>query len=310
MKYIPNLKNYKNEKSCVVTIGKFDGLHTGHQLLINEVRRLAKEEQLCSVVCAMEFSVFWEEKNRKPELLMTSTERIKKLQGKVDYLVEAVFDHEFMELSGFEFICKYIQEILHAKYVVVGEDFRFGYKKAGDILLLQKLEKKYGYKTIVIPKKTYGNKDISSSYIKELIKEGKIEKANELLGYQYSYEGRVRKGNQIGRTIGFPTLNLYPEKFKIIPRKGVYYTEVMLEHKCFQSLTNIGKKPTIEQEGDIVIESYLFDYQGNAYGKEISVALQSFRRKEQKFVSIEEMKIQIENDRQGAKSYFSKMTLQ
>lgn len=304
MEYVYDLKKYENDRQCVVTIGKFDGLHRGHQLLINKIEELAYEMDLSSVVCAMDFSVYWEEKGISPELLMTKEERRENLESRVDYLVEAVFNKEFMRMSGEAFIEKVIYKKLHARYVVVGEGFQFGYKKSGNIELLEQMEDKYGYETIVIKKKCYEGKIISSSYIKQLIKEGNIEKANDLLGYHFAYEGEVIHGNAIGRTLGIPTVNIIPQKFKILPVKGVYYAVVTMENKFYEAVTNVGDKPTIDDKHKLVVESYLLDYSGNAYGKTIKVELYDFRRKEKKFQTIDEMKVVMEADVIGAKEFF------
>ncbi|HIW21385.1 MAG TPA: bifunctional riboflavin kinase/FAD synthetase [Candidatus Dorea intestinavium] len=304
MEYVYDLMKYKNDRPCVVTIGKFDGLHRGHQLLINKIEELAYELDLSSVVCAMDFSSYWEEKKIMPELLMTKEERREKLESRVDYLVEAVFNKAFMKLSGEDFIEKVISEKLHARYVVVGEDFHFGYKKSGNIELLERLEDKYGYETIVIKKKCYEGKVISSSRIKELIKAGDVEKANELLGYHFAYEGEVIHGNAIGRTLGIPTVNILPQAFKILPIKGVYYAKVIVANRSYQAVTNVGDKPTIDDKHNLVIESYLLDFNQDIYGKNVKVELHKFRRREEKFSSLEEMKVAMQEDVEGTKEYF------
>lgn len=296
MQYIKGLEKYQDLGRSAVTFGKFDGLHRGHQKLTEKVREFAQREQINSVVCAFDMDF--------KEQLMTNAERREHLEGQVDYLVSCPFSREFREMHAEEFIREIIKGIFHAEYVVVGTDFRFGYGQAGDALMLQEYAAKYGYETVVIEKERQNGREISSTYIRESMREGKIGLANIMLGYNYGITGVVEYGKQLGRTLGFPTFNVFwPEK-KIVPPKGVYLTRTFAEGRWYNSISNVGVKPTVTDEDKVLIESFLFGYEGNAYGKNVTVELLEFRRPEQKFESIKAMKKCIDRDIAYGKSYF------
>lgn len=295
----------REEQRSAITIGKFDGLHLGHQMLVNEMVKRGKQENLRSVVCVMDFEPLWKEKDITPKLLMTKDERERRLKGKVDEVLNLPFDKEFRELTPEEFVREIIFKKLKAKYVVVGEDFHFGFQKAGNVEVLKSLENKYGYKTVVVVKKKYKNHIISSTYIKELITEGRVSTANKLLGYSYGFSGEVMRGNRIGRTLGFPTINVYPHKYKLLPPFGVYFNKVKLDGKWYPGIGNLGVKPTVMADSDVLIESFLFSYEGNAYGKQVEIELKKFQREEIKFESLEKMKERVDFDIREGKEYFT-----
>lgn len=296
MEHIQDLFSYDKKEKTALTIGKFDGLHRGHQELIAKIGELSRLEGLKSVVCAMDFTPVWQVMGIKPELLMTRSERMHCLEGKVDYLVEAPFIKKLTQMTPEIFARDVIQGIFHAKYVVVGDGFRFGTQRSGDINTLQALGERYGFQTIIIPNLKDGETVISSTVIKSLIKAGDIQQANRLLGYEYGYTGVVEQGNHIGRTLGFPTLNVHPLEGKVLPPFGVYESQVTVSGKQYRGITNIGVKPTVEKNTRILVESFLFDYSGNAYGEEIGVSLRRFKRPEKKFSSLEELKEAIAQD--------------
>ncbi|MFV0364697.1 MAG: bifunctional riboflavin kinase/FAD synthetase [Suipraeoptans sp.] len=309
MKYYKSLDEYSETKDSVLTIGKFDGLHKGHMLLINDIIKISKSRNLISTVCTMDFESHWKSKGINPNILMTKREKSEYLDGKVDCLAVAIFNETFMKMNAETFIREVIVSKFHAKVVVVGSDFRFGYNKCGDVTVLQNFEEKYGYETIVVGKMQYDNREVSSSYIKELIEGGDIETANTLLGYKYSYEGIVSKGNRIGRTLGFPTINVYPDKQKLLPPFGVYVVKVFIRGIWYNGIANLGVKPTINTNSDTIIESYLFDYNEDAYDEEVIISLLDYRRPEKKFASLEEMKKHVDKDIEYGKKYFTSCVL-
>lgn len=298
------LKKYEIEGQTAITFGKFDGLHEGHMLLVEEVARLAKKEGLQSVVCAFDMRDFWKEKGRNLKVLMTNKERIKHLKGFVDHGVIFPFDWEFSQMKPEDFVKDIVAGLFHAKYVVVGPDFSFGKNKEGNTHMLRKLSGLYGFELIVIEKKRYQNHVISSTYIRESLKEGNVKLVNALLGYPFEISGSVAHGKQLGRTLGFPTINVMWPGVKIVPPKGVYMADVYLDGKRYHSVANIGVKPTVNSDHKVSIEAFLFDYNGNAYGKEVRIELLEFKRPEQKFASIEEMKQQVDQDILYAKKFF------
>lgn len=305
MQYINKLSDYENRKESAVTFGKFDGLHTGHQKLVDQVQRLGKEEGLDSIVCAFEMQPLWERMGRIPQILMTGEERQRRLKNRVDILIECPFTAQFSRIQAKDFIRDIISGLLHAKYVVVGTDFQFGYGKQGDIHLLGQYEKEYGYRLIVIEKERYGERIISSTYIKELLTQGEFSLANQLLGYSYGVTGMVEHGKKLGRTLGFPTLNVaWPER-KIVPPRGVYLSKIRVDGEWFHGISNVGVKPTVSREERVLIESFLFGYDGDAYGKEVTIDLLAFRRPERSFESVAELKSCIDRDIEYGKHFFA-----
>lgn len=296
MQYIKGLENYKNDIGSAVTFGKFDGLHTGHQKLVKKVKELGIQQNIDSVVCAFDMGT--------PEVLMTKEERSLHLEDEVDYLVDCPFTKEFRELEAEVFIRDIIKGVFHAQFVVIGTDFRFGYGKRGDAQMLQEYAQKYDYELYVIEKEKYEDRIISSTYIKETLKEGNLALTDTLLGYNYGVFGTVEQGKHLGRTLGFPTLNIPWPQQKMLPPKGVYLCRVYTEGRGYCAIANIGVKPTVSDDNKILIESFLFDYEADAYGREILVELLQFVRPEKKFDGIEEMKACIDQDIAYGKKYF------
>lgn len=304
MHYIKSLSEYSDDKKSAVTFGKFDGLHLGHQKLINKVRELGKVNEISSVVCTFDMSSFWKERNMQKKMLMTGQERYAHLDGKVDCLVECPFTQRFRSMPAEEFIKDIICGKFHAEYVVVGTDFKFGYNQGGDIHTLKKYSGQYGYELIVIEKERYQDRIISSTYIKETLSEGNVELANRLLGYPYEVNGFVGHGRKLGRNLGFPTLNIAWPEDKFIPPRGVYISEILLGGMRYHGISNVGVRPTVTEKEEVVLETFLFDYAGDAYEKEVKIELIEFRRPERKFNSVEELKAQVDQDIAYGKSCF------
>ena len=273
MHYIKSLSQYSDDRKAAVTFGKFDGLHLGHQKLVNRVEELGKKNNIPSVVCTFDMSDFWKERHVQKKMLMSKQERYDHLNDKVDYLIDCPFTEEFRNMSAEEFIKDIIHGKFQAEYVVVGTDFRFGYNQGGDIHTLEKYSKCYGYELIVIEKERYRDRIISSTYIKELLGEGDIKLANTLLGYPFEINGTVGHGRRLGRNLGFPTLNIVWPEEKFIPPRGVYISEILLGGVRFHGISNVGVRPTVTQNQEVVLETFLFDYTGDAYEKEVKVEL-------------------------------------
>ena len=176
--------------------------------------------------------------------------------------------------------------------------------------MLAAYAKKYGYELTIVEKKLEGDREISSTYIKEELLKGNIETVNEMLGYSYMIHGTVEYGKQLGRTLGFPTMNVHPSDEKLLPPKGVYMDSIRLDGKWYHGIGNIGVKPTVTEEKRMLVETYLFGYEGNAYGKHVQIELHRFKRPEQKFASVDEMKAQVGQDISYAKEYFKNFLTQ
>lgn len=304
MQYIKGLESYHAAGRSAVTLGKFDGLHRGHQKLVDTVKEFGKKDDISSIVCAFDMSSMQQKAGAAARLLMTKEERSSHLKEQVDFLVDCPFTEELSCMEAEEFIEKVIQNIFHAAYVVVGTDFHFGHGKRGDIHMLQAYAKEYDYELIVIEKERYEGRIISSTYIKKVLEEGNLTLAGELLGYPYGFEGTVEHGKKLGRTLGFPTFNVAPGRGKIMPPNGVYLDRVQVDAKWYSGIANVGVKPTVSDEGRMLIESYLFGYTGDAYGKEVKIELLEFRRPERRFSDVEEMKACVAEDIAFGKQFF------
>lgn len=295
MQYITEINSYQSEKCSAVTLGKFDGLHRGHQKLVDKIREYASEN-VQSIVCAFDM---------KKESLLTKEERKEKLSGQVDCLIVCPFTKELREMEAEDFIKKILVDKFHATHIVVGTDFRFGHEARGDVRKLAEYAEVYGYKLDVIEKEKYKEREISSTYVKEAMAEGNLELVNTLLGYRYQISGMVEYGKQLGRTLGFPTMNIAPEDGKIMPRFGVYACDVRVDGRWYHGIGNVGIKPTVAKEPRLLVEVFVFGFEGDAYGKEISVEFCAFERPETKFHSVEELKAQVDADIEYGKQYFS-----
>lgn len=295
MNCITGIDSFTGKRNTAVTLGKFDGLHRGHQKLLEKI--LSYSSEGCeSVVCAFDM---------KRESLMTGKERRKYLDGRVDWLIEQPFTESFRSVEAEEFIEKYLCGRLHASHIVVGNDFNFGFGKRGNVQMLQKLALKYGYTVDVVEKERYLGTVISSTFIKDALSQGDVKLAGELLGYPYGITGIVQHGKQLGRTLGFPTMNIEPDQRKILPRFGVYACRVKIDGKWYNAVGNAGIKPTVTDEHRRLLEVYVYGYSGNAYGKEVTALFCDFERPETKFGSVEELRENVMSDMHYGERYFA-----
>lgn len=294
MQYIKGLDAFDGRNQTAVTLGKFDGLHRGHQKLLNRIIKYAQKEDCDSVVCAFDMD---------RDCLMTNEERRVFLEDKVDYLIEIPFTKELMEMEAEKFIEEILHKKLHAAHIVVGTDFNFGHEKRGNHQMLEKYAAKYGYTVDVVEKAYYKDREISSTYIRELLLDGNVPLANELLGYPYEITSVVEHGQQLGRTLGFPTMNLAPQEKKILPKYGVYACRVLVDGVWYGGVGNAGVKPTVAQEKRRLFEVYVYGYEGDAYGKTATVQILEFERPETKFHSVEELKDRVMKDMRYGEEY-------
>lgn len=308
MQYIKGMESYQSEHRTAVTLGKFDGLHRGHQKLIERVREYAVGDTK-SIVFAFDMRPFFEKKGWDKKNLMTNRERVLRLEKQVDYLIECPFVDSVSMMEAEAFIEDILVEKLHAAYIVVGTDFRFGHHKKGDVQMLRKYESVYGYHLEVIEKEIYQSREISSTFIKEALEKGNMELVQELLGYPYAIAGVVHHGKKLGRTLGFPTMNISAEQYKMLPPQGVYVSSVKTGGSLYTGISNIGCNPTVSDGNRVVIETFLFDYSGDAYEDEIEVRLHQYVRPEQKFSSIEELKQRVNQDIAYGRQYFEHSTI-
>lgn len=295
MKYIEQTTDFHSEGQSAVTLGKFDGLHLGHQSLIEEIVDLQRS--------GLEGIVFSIAPERIPALLTAEEKRDMLEHCGVDRMIRCPFVPEVLGMEPETFIADILVKRLQAKYIVVGTDFRFGHNRTGDVKLLARLQKKYGYTVKVIEKKCYQSREISSTYVREALGAADLELVNRLLGYEYPVHGVVLHGRQLGRRIGMPTINLIPEEYKLLPPPGVYFSRARIGDKDFCGVTNIGYKPTVD--GSFLgVETYLFGTEEDMYDRQAEVRLLKFRRPERRFASVEALKAQMESDIRAGKEFF------
>ena len=297
MQYIRGTREFRLAYKTAVTLGKFDGLHRGHQKLLSEVFRRAGDDMM-SAVFTFETAPGSLMSGKPMATITTNAERRDKLEkAGVDYLVEYPFNKEVAKMDPEEFVSHVLVEQMHARAVVVGTDCRFGHKAAGDAKLLKELSRKYGFEAVIVEKLLDGTREISSTYVREELAAGHIRKANELLGYPYSITGTVIHGRHLGSTLGFPTMNISPPLQKLLPIYGVYLSRSLVDGKVYDSLTNIGRKPTVGDGQPVSVETFIYDFNQDLYGKEVEVQMLDFFRPEKKFGSLGELRRQVENDK-------------
>lgn len=295
MKVIKDTLDFWIPENSAITLGKFDGIHKGHQKLMKMI--LAKKEQgLKSVVFTfgqMPGAVFY----GKGRTILTRAERQTHLESmEIDYMVECPFVPQIIQMEPEMFVEEILVNQLHAKYIAIGPDFRFGYNRKGDSSLLKKLAPVYGYEVEVFEKECLDEKVISSTYVRHMLEIGEMETVQKLLGYPYYVSGTVVHGHAIGRKLGIPTLNLLPDGEKMLPPNGVYLTKTIFDQNEYFGITNIGVKPTISGEEAKGIETHLFDFEGDLYDRELVVAFYAFERPERCFESLEDLKEQLAKD--------------
>ena len=223
----------------------------------------------------------------------------------IDYLVEIPLDDTFRQQTPEDFASRILCDKCGADKVIVGTDFRFGKERSGDAAFLQELGRQYNFDVVVYEKLMLDGEIVSSTRIRSLIGKGRMAEANRLLGTPYFITGVVKKGNQLGRKIQTPTANLYPDDHKVLPPFGVYAVLADVEGQLFPGVSNLGVKPTIPGKNPTGLEVWLFGYEGNLYGKELTVYLIDFMRPERKFHSIMELQTQIQKDTVQARKILS-----
>lgn len=303
MEYINKIDDIKIDKKTAITLGKFDGVHLGHQKLINKV--ISKQEEgFQSVLFTFDKLVGAFLRETDQGLLLTKEERHDVFSKySLDYIVECEFTEEFAHMSAEDFIEEILVKRLNVSYIAVGTDFTFGYKATGNYQLLQQYAPKFGYEVEVVEKIAYKGSEISSTRIRKCIEAGQIEDANHMLGFQYPIRGKVLHGKKLGRTLGIPTTNLVPSEEKLLPPNGVYVSRTVIGDEIYDGVTSIGYKPTVSNELILGVETFIFDYSGDLYGVTIQIELCIFERPELKFDSIDQLKEEMNKDIEFAKKY-------
>ena len=283
-----------------IALGSFDGLHLGHLSLIHKVHEEAEKNGGKSIVYTFKNhprAVL--NKENGPKLLMDNNEKAEILeQCGIDMLYFQEFDSEFMKMTPKEFI-EFLINKFNAKGLVVGFNYKFGYKNMGDTDLLKELQKEYGFKLFIMEPCNYKDEVISSTRIRKSIENGHVYEAYEMLSHPLRLSGKVIHGRQIGRTIGFPTANLDYNKKYILPAIGVYYTNVKVNNTIYKGITSVGNNPTVEGKS-LTIETYILDFDKDIYDENIEVFFLKKIRNEKKFNGIEQLKDQLKKDKSFA----------
>lgn len=305
MKIYNTFSEFVKVPNAIVTIGTFDGVHLGHKAILKDMVKTAKEIGGETVVIT-----FYPHPRQVLNInaanlrfITTQEEKLKRLEmSGVDNVIVVNFTKEFSRVSSEDFISEYILKHINPVKLVIGYDHHFGNNRMGDFNLLNEMQNKYNFELQRIEAHDVENIAVSSTKIRHSLQQGDVERANALLGYQFSYVGKVVSGNKIGRELGYRTANIELEKeFRLIETAGVYATYVDYDGKEYKSMTYIGKKPTVNNEEIENIEVHLFDFDGDLYDKVIKVRFVKRIRGEHKFESLQALKKQIEIDEKNIK---------
>ena len=304
VKHYSNFNIQKKHKGSIVLIGNFDGLHLGHQKLFKLAQSYKKKYNLkIGVINFDPIPKMFFNKNLKNFRLSNIEQKIKLLSKfKVDFVITKKFDKKFSKINALNFIIQILKKKLNTKFIFVSNNFRFGNQREGNVSLLIENEKTYNYKVVKPLPLTKNKKIVSSSLIRNLLENGFLEKANKLLDRNWTIEGIVQKGRQVGKKIGFPTCNIDIHNY-VLARPGVYAVKVLRKNntKYLKGIANLGFRPTFNQK-KILLEVHLFNFSGNLYNKLLSVEFLKFIRKEKKFKNVNQLKAQIKTDLKIAKN--------
>lgn len=294
-------------KNRAIALGFFDGVHRGHQALLECTREYGIENQLVPTVLSFDTHPDKTVKGEAVPLINTPYDReglIKRVMG-IDDVIFLHFDQAMMKME-WDFYVKWLARDFNAKYLVAGYDFRFGYRGMGDSEKLLKKCRELGIGCKIIEKVTFGGQKISSTHIRELLETGDIMLANKYLGHPHTLTDIVRYGYRFGRTLGLPTVNMVVPNGIITPKRGVYSAKAYLENgQSHMAVTNIGVRPTVSGSSDVTVESHLLDFSGNLYGQKIRLELYGYIRPETKFSSPVELKNQIHEDMRATRAFFA-----
>lgn len=299
-------EDFSLQHTCV-TIGKFDGVHLGHRLLLEKLSNQKQKTGQKSVVFTFDFhpGLFF---GSSEALLYTVQEKRALLEScGVDVLIAYPFTKKTSAMEAEDFIRDLLVGKLGASFIVVGEDNHFGHNRRGDVAMLAHYQKSLGYKLCACKKVQYAGEAISSTRIRQTILQGNMEEAGRMLGSAYHMTGVVKHGKSLGRTLGFPTINLEAPKEKLLPPNGVYMTRTRLQEGMFYGVTNVGVRPSVGTEETLWVETCLLDYQGDCYGETVTVEFLHFVRQEEKFGSLDELRFQISRDKEACRQYFNQI---
>ena len=308
MKIYNHLSEFKRLNNAVATIGTFDGVHYGHQKIIKRLCELAKATGGESVILTFfpHPRLIIDPENQDLKMINTIAEKAEILASLgVDHLIITPFTRDFSNLSPSEYIKNILVDTIGIKQLIVGYDHRFGKDRSGGMKDLVAFSEPYGYQIEEIGEQDINDVAVSSTKIRQSLLNGQVGLAKTYLGYQFSLYGPVIKGDKIGRTIGFPTANIFIEQpYKIIPSDGIYAVTVEMENESYQGMAYIGQRPTINGMTRN-IEVNIFDFSREIYGQYIKMKFWEFLREDVKFTGLETLKLQLQKDREDTIAYFA-----
>lgn len=310
MKIYTDLSNHTSINKTFVTIGTFDGVHVGHQKVLSNLVQSAKKNNASSVLLTFfPHPRMVLQKNTGIKLINTIDERIKLLEKTgLEILVIHEFTKDFAEKTALDFVKNVLVDNLKISNLIIGYDHRFGKDREGNFEQLTAFGKKFGFNVSKIPQQEIDHITISSTKIRKAIELGNIEEANRYLGYCFMLTGEVVKGKNLGEKIGFPTANIsIKETYKLLPKTGSYVVKAELENETVYGMMNIGFRPTVKGKNQ-TIEIHFFDFNKDLYGKSIQIDVLKFLREEQKFDSVEDLKNQLQKDREKSLEIIKKQS--
>lgn len=304
MKIISRTTEFHIEERTAIAIGKFDGIHQGHKRLLQEILQ-ARRLGLKTAVFTFDPSpaVYF----RGPQIkeLMTREEKREQFcQMGIDYLVEYPFGKETAAVLPEDYVNQFLLEKMNGAFIAAGVDVSFGSKGAGNARILQEVAQAGGAQVRIIPKVCHNGREISSTYVREAVLAGDMELAQALLQQPFFISGIVERGNQVGRTLGMPTVNMYPAEQKILPPNGVYFSTVIYGQDTFYGVTNVGCKPTVQSGKRMGVETYIFDFDEDLYDRQICVCLHHFERPEMKFDGLDALREAMARNAAQGREYF------
>ncbi|MFK5877979.1 MAG: bifunctional riboflavin kinase/FAD synthetase [Flavobacteriaceae bacterium] len=300
-----NYLNFSSKKKTIITIGTFDGVHVGHQKIISQLLEASKKQHEVSVILTFfPHPRMVLQKDYEVKMINTLNEKSKLLEGfGLDELIIHPFDKDFSRLTAFEFVRNVLVNKLNISKLIIGYDHHFGKNREGNFEQLQEYGTMFDFELEEIPAQNLNAITISSTKIRTALLNGDIEKANNYLGYHFMLTGVVVKGENLGSTIGFPTANIdIEESYKLIPKSGVYAIKTTINNVRYNGMLNIGNRPTVKGKHQ-TIEVNFFDFNADLYGKTIQIELLKFLRDEQKFASLDDLKMQLQKDKVIAQNF-------
>lgn len=289
----------------VITIGTFDGVHQGHRVILDKVCEHAKAIGGESILLTFEPHPRKLIYPDQPIQILTPLDKKLELitEAGIRHVVVVPFTKEFAGLSAHEYISDFLVKTFHPAAIVIGYDHHFGHDRKGDIHLLKDIQKEYGFDVVEIPAQLIDEAAVSSTKIRQAISAGLVDEATQMLGRHYSLAGRVHRGAQLGRTIGYPTANIVPAHAEqLVPANGVYAVHILHNGVEHNAMLNIGYRPTVSAEHILHIEAHIFDFSAEVYDEQMEIVFVSRLRDEQKFNSLDELKSQLKKDEIAART--------